>query len=306
VIGGGNLTATLTVTRSGNIGGITNGNDGQGTFAAGIAKLGTGTSTVNTANTYTGLTWVREGTLAMGVSNAVAAASDLTVDSGATFDRAGFSQTVTNAAINGSLANTGGGGLLTVTGTLSGSGVVNGNVSVAGIHAPGNSPGTQTFTSDLTYTAGAAVNWELIANTTGSAGTLSDQIVLPTGNLAFSGSTAMNLVFNTAGSTVDWTNPFWAVDRTWLVYDLSAGTTTGIGNFSVTAADWLDANAAALSSARPGSTFSVGLSGQDVVLNYVAAVPEPGSLAVLAAGAVIGLGLRLRRDRGSDTIASPR
>jgi autotransporter-associated beta strand protein/T5SS/PEP-CTERM-associated repeat protein len=295
VIGGGNLSATLTVTRSGSIGGIADGSDSQGMFAAGIAKLGTGTSTVSAPNTYTGLTWVREGTLGVGVSNAFSGSSSLTVDSGAAFDRAGFSQSVNGAAINGSLANTGGGGLLTVTGTLSGSGLVNGNVLVAGIHAPGNSPGSQTFTGDLTYAAGAAVNWELVANTTGSAGTLADQIVLPTGSLAFSGSTALNLSFDAAGSTVNWSDPFWAVDRAWLVYDLSAGTTTGIGNLSVATVDWLDANAAAISSVRPGSSFSVGLSGQDVVLNYVAAVPEPGSLAFLAATGALGLLLRRRK-----------
>jgi autotransporter-associated beta strand protein len=103
-----------------------------------MAKLATGTSTVNAANTYTGLTWVREGTLAVGVANPFAAASSLTVDSGATLDRAGFSQTVADAILNGTVANTGGGGLLTVTGTLSGSGVVAGPVAVSGVHAPGS------------------------------------------------------------------------------------------------------------------------------------------------------------------------
>ena len=142
------------------------------------------------------------------------------------------------------------------------------------------------------------MNWELIANTTGSSGIVSDQIVLPTGNLVFSGSTAMNLSFNAAGSTVNWTDPFWGVNRSWLVYDLSAGTTTGIGNFSVTSADWLDANAATLSSSRPGATFSVGLSGQDVVLNYVAAVPEPSTYAMALAGlGFTGYSMLRRRKR---------
>jgi autotransporter-associated beta strand protein len=293
VNGGENLTATLTVTRSGTIGGLANGTDSQGTFAAGMAKLGTGTSTVNAANTYTGLTWVREGTLEVGVANAFAASSSLTVDSNATLDRAGYSATVANASLDGTVANTGGGGLLTVTGTLSGSGVVAGPVAVSGVHAPGNSPGIQTFTSDLSYLAGAAVNWELTDDTASNSPVVYDQIVLSgASNLTFAGSTALNLAFNGTGSIVDWSDTFWDVTRAWTIYDLSAGTTTGIGNLSLTTVDWLDANAAALSSVRPGSSFSVGLSGQDVVLNYVTAVPEPGSLALLAAAGAIGLGLR--------------
>ncbi len=274
----GTLTASQVFRRPGTGNATVNFNHtGTTTFSPALAgtmtvnKLGSGTTNLTAASTFTGTATVSAGELKVNGSLGVA-----------------------------SLVNVLSGGALSGTGTIAGA------TTIAGVHSPGNSPGTQTFTGDLTYTAGAAVNWELIANTTGSAGTLSDQIALPMGNLLFSGSTAMNLSFNGAGSTVDWTNPFWAVDRAWLVYDLSAGTTTGIGNFSVTATDWLDANAATLSSARPGSTFSVGLTGQDVVLNYVAAVPEPGSLAVLAAGAVIGFGLLRRRDRGCHTIASPR
>jgi autotransporter-associated beta strand protein len=296
VTGSNNLTATLTVTRSGTIGGIANGTDGQGAFAAGIVKLGTGTSTVNAANTYTGLTWVREGTLAVGAANAFDAASSLTVDSGATLDRAGYSATVTNADLNGTVANAGGGGLLTVTGTLSGSGVVAGPVTVAGVHAPGNSPGIQTFTSDLTYLVAAAVNWELTEDTASNSPVVFDQVVLSgTSNLTFSGSTALNLSFDGAGSLVDWSDAFWNVSRAWTIFDLSAGTTSGFELLSLVTLDWLDGNGATLSSLRNGSTFSVGLVGQDVVLSYTAvAVPEPAT-TVLVATAAACLALRRRR-----------
>jgi autotransporter-associated beta strand protein/T5SS/PEP-CTERM-associated repeat protein len=286
VIGGGNLSSTLTVTRSGNIGGIANGTDSQGTFAAGIAKLGTGTSTVNQANTYTGLTWVREGTLAMGVSNAFAAASDLTVDSGATFDRAGFSQTVTNAVVNGGVGNSSAGGLLTVTGTLSGSGSVNGATLVNRVHAPGNSPGIQTFNGDLTYVGGAAVEWELASNTTGDPGTNYDQIVLPTGNLLFSGSTTLDLSFDGADSTVAWSDPFWDSDRAWMVYDLGTGTTTGFASLLL-GGSLLDSLGNALLETR--GAFSTSLVGQDVFLSYTAVpVPEPSSYAMALAGLACG------------------
>ncbi len=296
VIGGGNLSATLTVTRSGNIGGIADGTDSQGTFAAGVAKLGAGTSTVNAANTYTGLTWVREGTLAMGLSNAFTVASDLTVDSGATFDRAGFSQTVTNAVVNGGVGNSSAGGLLTVTGTLSGSGSVNGATLVNGVHAPGNSPGIQTFNGDLTYAVGAAVEWELASNTTGDPGTNYDQIALPTGNLLFSGSTTLDLSFDGAGSTVAWSDPFWDSDRAWMVYDLGTGTTTGFASLLL-GGSLLDSLGNALLETR--GAFSTSLVGQDVFLSYTAVpIPEPSSYAMALAGlACAGYSLFRRRKR---------
>ena len=53
-----------------------------------VLKTTTASATLAAANTYTGLTWVREGTLAMGLSNAVAAASDLTFASTVAHDKA--------------------------------------------------------------------------------------------------------------------------------------------------------------------------------------------------------------------------
>jgi hypothetical protein len=173
------------------------------------------------------------------------------------------------------------------TGTLAGDGTVNAATTIAGLHSPGNSPGVQTFGSDLTYQAGASVLWELIGNTTGGSGNF-DQIVLPTGNLTFSGSTALNLSFNGAGSAVNWSDPFWNVDRTWLLHDLSSGVTTGIGDFSVTTQDWADSTSTLLSAARSGASFSVGLTGQDVVINYLAPVPEPATCMIALTGLTSG------------------
>jgi autotransporter-associated beta strand protein len=289
VVGGDNLTATATVTRSGNIGGIANGTDSQGTFEAGIAKRGTGTSTVNAANTYTGLTWVREGTLAVGLGNAFAAASDLQVDSGATFERAGYSQTFTNAVVDGTVGNSAIGGLLTVTGTLSGSGLVNGDVTVNGVHAPGNSPGIQTFDGNLSYGNGAVVNWELIANTQSNSPVVYDQIVLSNAaNLSFGGSNVLSLSFAGAGSLVNWTDSFWDVNRAWTVFDLASGVTTGFGNLSLLGGSLFDAYGLALDAGTRGY-FSLAESGEDVVLQFTAvAVPEPSTVAMALAGLACG------------------
>jgi len=299
VVGGENLTSTLTVTRSGSIGGIADGSDSQGAFAAGIVKLGSGTSTVSSPNTYTGLTWVSEGTLATGTSNVFAAASDLTVDSGATLDRRGFSQTVTNAAIDGTVGNTGGGGLLTVTGTLSGSGELNGDVRVNGAHALSNSASPQTFNGNLSYGSGAAVYWELMADTSTNSGQFGQ--VQSFGNLDFSSTTAFEMAFNGPGSTVDWSSSFWATDESWTIYSVS-GSLTNFANLMLTASDWLDSNGAAFSSYLSGASFRLAQEGNNVVLLYssVPAVPEIdpssfGSAFALLMGSLGWLERRARR-----------
>jgi hypothetical protein len=192
------------------------------------------------------------------------------------------------ADINGTVGNSATGGLLTVTGTLSGSGLVNGDVNVTGVHAPGNSPGIQTFDGNLSYGNGAVVNWELIANTQSNSPVVYDQIVLSnTANLSFSGSNVLSLSFAGAGSLVDWTDSFWDVNRAWTVFDLASGVTTGFGNLSL-GGSLLDANGLALDGATRGA-FGLVQSGQDVVLQFTtAAVPEPSTYAMALAGLACG------------------
>jgi hypothetical protein len=172
---------------------------------------------------------------------------------------------------------------------------VGGNATIAGIHSPGNSPGIQTFSGNLTYEAGAVVNWELIANTTGTAGVNYDQIIVPTGNLTFSGSTTLALSFNQPGSTVDWSDAFWNVNQAWTIYDLSGGATSGISNLLV-GGSLLDAQGDALSPTGRGY-FTTSLSGQDVMLNFIA-VPEPSGWVMAGIGcALSGLMIGRRRSR---------
>lgn len=234
---------------------------------------------------------VRAGTLVTGLANTFAAASDLVVDSAATLDRAGFSQTVSNAIVNGSVGNSSSGGLLTVTGTLSGS--VNGATLVNGVHSPGNSPGIQTFNDDLSYGSAAIVNWELTDNTQSNSPVVFDQIVLTgTSNLAFSGSNVLALSFAGAGSLVNRNDAFWNVNRAWTIYDLASGVTTGFGNLSI-GGSLLDSNGLALDGSTRGS-FSLTQSGQDVVLVF-SVVPEPSTCAMALAGIAFGGYLRFRR-----------
>jgi autotransporter-associated beta strand protein len=259
----------------------------------GLTKNGTGTLALAGNNTFTGDTRISSGTLAIELANALAAASNLTVDPGATFERLGYSQTFADAVVNGSVGNQFVGGLLTVSGMLSGTGVVTGDVLVNGLHAPGNSPGIQTFNGDLTYGSGAVVNWELTGNTASNSPVVFDQIVLTgSADVTFSGSNLLSLSFNGAGSAVDWTNSFWNVNRAWTVFDLASGITTGFGSLSL-GGSLVDANGLPLDAGTRGS-FSLVQSGQDVLLAFTA-VPEPSTCASLLAGLACGGYLSLRR-----------
>jgi|LakMenEpi03Aug12_release.lakeMendotaPanAssembly.Ray.scaffolds.fasta_scaffold28036_2 autotransporter-associated beta strand protein len=287
---------------------------------AGIAKLGPGTLTLSGSNSYTGGTTVSGGRL---VGTTASLQGAITNNAAVTFDMAtsgtyagvmSGTGTVTKSGagvlaftaantstgltsvnagglrLNGSIA----GGLnVAAIATLSGTGTVSGNATIAGTHSPGNSPGTQTFNGGLTYEAGALVNWELIANTTGTAGVNYDQIIMPSGNLTFSGSTTLALAFNSPDSSVNWSDSFWNVNRAWMVYDLSGGTTASFSNL-ILGGSLLDSVGNPLSPTSRGY-FTTSLSGQDVMLNFVA-VPEPSTWAMALAGLAAG-GLMIRRRR---------
>jgi hypothetical protein len=172
---------------------------------------------------------------------------------------------------------------------------------IYGIHSPGNSPGIQTFTGNLTYdNSGGSiptVNWQLSDNTDTTFSAF-DQIVVG-GNLAFNTPTSLVLDFSGYGD-VDWADPFWTSDQSWVVYDV-AGTTTGANNFSIATANWADNSGDSFNTLLSGSAFSLDLQGNDLVLSYTAgtaSVPEPSQVAASLL-ALVGLGIYLWRRKNA-------
>ena len=159
---------------------------------------------------------------------------------------------------------------------LGGSGRIGGNVVISGEHRPGNSPGIQTVSGNLSYSASSSLQWELTGNTSAQSDpAVYDQVIVG-GNLAFSGPTSAKLVFNGAGSLVNWSDPFWATDQQWVVYDV-AGSIAGEGNLTRLLENWEDGQRGQFNTLLPGASFALAKAGQNIVLNYDAGtIQRPG------------------------------
>ncbi len=238
-------------------GGEVNVNAGTTTYGGiiagtGFRKSGTGILLLTGANTYTGATQVSAGKLVINGDNS-AATGAMTVDNGA---------------------------------SLGGNGTIGGATTIDGTHTPGNSPGLQTFVSDLTYGGNATFVFELISNATATRGTDFDGVDVG-GALSITSGAAFNITLNGAGSTTDFTNVFWASNQTWLVF---SGATGGSGNFvlGTVSLDSLGQNYSAYGS------FNTSRVGNDIQLNWVA-VPEPAAWLLAAFGLTTVVVFRRRR-----------
>jgi fibronectin-binding autotransporter adhesin len=219
-----------------------------------VTKTGGGTLTLGGTNTYTGATNINAGTLALS----------------STASLANTSTTIADVA------------------TLTGGGSFGGAVTINGTHAPGFSPGTQTFEDGLSYSSTAKLEWELIGNTTTARGSNYDAINVTGGSFALDSLATLNLSFS---GSVDFLNAFWASSQQWLVIDLNGataadsnlftlGSISGGLNYSPTLGDFGLLR-------QPGSTTE-----NSVYLTWTP-VPEPG--AALLGG--LGLLVLLRRRR---------
>jgi hypothetical protein len=243
-----------------------------------LTFTGPGMLTLNAANTYSGITRVNAGTLALGSGGSIGTSSGVSLANGARFN----------------VSTAGGGFILGGAQTLTGGGTLTGDVTIAGTHTPGFSPGIQTFENDLTYSTGSSIVWELIDDTLTGRGTSYDGINVGE-NLNFAGTTTLSLNFALAGSLVNWSDNLWASDITgntgWKILDVT-GTISGFENLQLGIGSLVDGSSQTLASARPDASFSLFQGTDGVYLNY-AAVPEPS--AALLGG--LGLLALLRRRR---------
>lgn len=256
-----------------------------------LTKQGSGTLTLTGENTYSGLTRVNGGTLALGSSASIAGSEGVSITSGASFDVSAHS----------------GGFTLGSSQNLSGGGTVVGDLVIAGSHTPGFSPGLQSVNGSLSYDAGSSITWELAANTASGRGTSWDAINV-TGDLDFSGATSLVLDFDPVasgdftGSEVDFTHNFWVAGlgtggNGWKIFDV-VGTISGLDNLSISGLDWLDASGNSFLEENPRLNFELYEYDNGVYLTTtMSPIPEPGSLLGLAG--VLGGGLMLRRRKGA-------
>jgi fibronectin-binding autotransporter adhesin len=261
---GGELTGDLVVDTSQQAANVVGDVILAGSFfgAGGLTKTGTGDSgrvIIDGFNSYTGATTVNTGTLVLSAFGSIATSSAVAVADGATFD----------ASALGTYA-------VPATQTLAGSGTVVGNVSIGtgATLAPGASPGTLTFSGDLTLDSAGNYNWQMLSGT-GTAGNADAwDLISVGGGLAINATSADPFAVNLwtlAETGPDVSGPAANFDATQSYAWTIASAAGGVTGF---AADKFVVNTAAangtdgFANAFGTGTFAVNLSGNDLQLVF--------------------------------------
>jgi autotransporter-associated beta strand protein len=167
-------------------------------------SIGNGTTTnTGTVTAATGVTVASNGSL---TNSGTVNTGLLTVDGTATNSGKVTATTGTVVATGGFLSNNGAltSPSLTVNGMLRGTGSVNAATKVTGTLAPGNSPGTLTFTAPVTLTSTATTEFDIDGTGTGTgAGNYSRIVVTGAGNSLTAAGTLEPLLRGITGSATN-------------------------------------------------------------------------------------------------------
>ena len=238
-----------------------------------VVKTGAGTTTLTGSNTYTGATIIQQGSLALSSTGSIANSTTLVVgdtgSSGAVLDLTAKS------------------GYTIASGTtLKGVGTVNvganNTLTISGTHAPGNSPGVQSVTGNLSYGSGSIFEWDLASSATGTRGTQYDGVNV-TGILGGGGA-----IFKVVLDSGSYAEDFWKTNQEWTGIFTASNAVNMAGIFSDI--QWSGGSLLTTPLTTPPGHFSFTNSGTTLTWT---AVPEPTSAL---AGLLLGAGL-LRRSR---------
>ena len=294
--GSGNLKFTSAMTSTNGTGAkkiyLTGSTVGTGEFAGSISdfgantnslvKTGTGQWSLSGANTYTGATEVREGTLQ--ISSGGSITSTATISNTATLLVNGTAGAV-NVETGGSLGGAGTVGAVTLN---SGS-----------LLKPGNSPGNLTAASSV-WNAGATYEWQ-ITSLTGTAGTDWDLFTV-TGGLdlsALSSSATFNLSLDSTGALAGFSD---TSEYTW-TFAKAAGITglssTDAGTDISTLFNILATNFNGGTGPANGFKVMVGETSAGYTSLNLMAVPEPSAASLMGIGLAALMIVRTFRRRQS-------
>lgn len=256
--------------------------------------------------------------LAQATTATVAAGSRLNVSGALTgssaFTKSGAGHLVVDGTGSLTGATTVSAGLLTVNGsiadsdvtvasgaTLGGSGTVGaGTIQSGGTLAPGNSPGTLTFTGDLTWLGGGQYNWQTI-NAVGTPGVQWD-LAVATGNLDLtqlsSGSRYSINVWTLASTDPDVSGLLAGfVDTQSYTWTIARAGLSILGfDSSKFTLNLLAANGAGGFANTYTGSFSVQVNGKDLNIVYTP-VPEPSTYGLIAGLGALALAAARRRRR---------
>ena len=208
-----------------------------------LTKTGTGILSLTTALDLTGGIGVNGGTLRIDSAPAWPDISPLlVVGAGSTLD----------------VSTLPSGAVVSPSQTLRGAGTIAGDAAIQGIHDP--SAGT-SVTGSLTYAAASRFKWNLLSNsdTAGNFDTVSS------GSATIAAGASVDLIFNDAGGSVDFSLPFWDVPRSWIFLNASMLS----GNFALGA---ISPDPGGRNSAAHGE-FSLQSTAQSLALVWTPIVP---------------------------------